>query len=100
MSVGNRDDAQLNATRSRGITYEAYEAMRGCDFADPDITAIAGAHDVKVAQVCLRWILQHGAILAVGLGENETSIPAFAATDLDIFSFELTAAEMATLDAK
>ena len=24
MSVGNRDDAQLNATQSRGITYEAY----------------------------------------------------------------------------
>ena len=74
--------------------------MRGCDFSDADINAIADHHGVEVAQVCLRWILQHGAILAVGLGENATNIPSFAATNLDLFSFELDDEEMATLDAK
>ena len=57
-------------------------------------------HGVSVAQVCLRWILQHGAALAVGLGANATTIPAYAATNLDLYSFELADAEMALLDAK
>ena len=100
MSVGHRDAAGLNATQARGVTYEAYEAMRGCPFDDADVVAVAAGHGVSVAQVCLRWILQHGAALAVGLGANATTIPAYAATNLDLYSFELADAEMALLDAK
>ena len=43
MSVGNRDAAGLNATRARGVTYEAYEAMRGC----PPSQLPATAHDER-----------------------------------------------------
>ena len=47
-----------------------------------------------------RRILQHGAALAVGLGENASTIAGYAATNLDLFSFELDVDEMALLDAK
>lgn len=36
--------------------------MRGCPFTDPKVEAIATAHGVSTAQVCLRWVLQRGAV--------------------------------------
>ena len=73
--------------------------MRGCPFDDADVQAIADNHGVEIAQVCLRWVVQHDAVLAIGLGENATTIPEYAKTNLDIFSFELEDDEMAFLDA-
>ena len=32
--------------------------MRGCPFTDPKVTAIASAHSVTAAQICVRWTLQ------------------------------------------
>jgi 2,5-diketo-D-gluconate reductase A len=58
------------------------------------ITAAAGAHDVTSAQVVLRWHLQTGTI----------ALPKSSSKDrmrenLDIAEFELTADEMAAIDA-
>ncbi len=72
-----------------------YSPLRNVDLTDPRITAIAAAHNVSAAQVCLRWITQQNVIVATSPGSNE----GYAKQDLDIFSFVLGASEMATLSS-
>ena len=36
------------------VTYEAFDAMKGCDFTSAVIKKVADAHSVGVSQVCLR----------------------------------------------
>ena len=98
MSVGYHDDATIKFCKKNGITYEAYSplgrggAYPGCDPSDQRITRIAKAHNRSVYQVCLRWIVQQDMCLAVSStkASHDTS-------DLALFDFELTPAEMATL---
>ena len=53
----------------------------------------------SVAQVCLRWVIQHGAIVATGTGADPAKASAYAREDLDsVYKFVLTPAEMALLD--
>jgi len=99
MSMANQESEMLTYCAEQGIIFEAYAAMRGCPFSDPAVQAIASSHGVGVSQVCLRWVLQKGAVMAVGLGENATQMKEYAQADLDVYSFELSAAEMATLSA-
>ena len=80
--------------------YESYGAMRGCPFSDPDLGAIAAAHKVSPAQVCLRWVLQHGAVIASGTGSNATTAGTYSKENLGIFDFELSDAEMMKLNDK
>ena len=54
------------------------------------VSGIASAHNVTGAQVCLRWVLQKGAIIAAGTGSNSSTAKAYAEEDLDLFGFELT----------
>jgi len=99
LSIAKHADDDIAFCKSQGITYEAYEAMRGCPFSDAKTQAIAKGHSVGVSQVCLRYVLQKGAILAVGLGGNQTNMPAYAAGNLDLFGFNLTSTDMAYLDS-
>lgn len=62
------DDEALAYCLAHGITYEAYNVMNGCPFHDPRAAKIAAARNMSVAQVCFRWVLQHGAIMATGTG--------------------------------
>ena len=71
--------------------------MRGCPFHNADVQKIAASHSVSVSQVCLRWVLQKGAAMAVGLGANATQMPTYATEDLHIYNFSLSDAEMTTL---
>ena len=89
----------LEYCAEKGIVFEAYAAMRGCPFSDPRVQRVAAAHGVGASQVCLRWVLQTGAAMAVGLGKNESRMRSYAREDLGIFGFELSADEMATLSA-
>ena len=73
--------------------------MRGCPFSDPKVQGIASTHGVGVAQVCLRWVLQKGAVMAIGLGSNASQMAEYAKSNLDLYGFELAADEMAVLDA-
>ena len=50
--------------------------------------------DVSAAQVALKWVVQQN-ISAVTAAHN----PAYIAEDIDLWGFELTAAEMAELAA-
>mmetsp|Transcript_49588 Transcript_49588/g.162153 ORF Transcript_49588/g.162153 Transcript_49588/m.162153 type:complete len:312 (-) Transcript_49588:205-1140(-) len=99
MSMAHQEREMLEYCAEKGIVFEAYAAMRGCPFSDPRVQRVAAAHGVGASQVCLRWVLQTGAAMAVGLGKNESRMRSYAREDLGIFGFELSADEMATLSA-
>ena len=98
MSVEGHDDATLAYCASKGIRYESYGAMRGCPFTDPKALAIAKQHGVSVAQVCLRWTLQRGAVIATGTGSDPKTAGTYAKENLAVFGFSLSEAEVQTLD--
>ena len=93
------DDATLEFCTVFGITPQSYGSLRGCPFNDPRLTTIAKAHSVTESQVCMRWVLQRGAVIAAGTGSNATTAPEYARENIGIFAFELSSAEMATLNA-
>ena len=88
---------ELRALHARlGITTEAWSPLgQGKELlTHPEVTAIAAAHGRSAAQVVLRWHLQHG---NVAIPKSVT--PSRIRENLDVFGFELDAAEMAALDA-
>jgi 2,5-diketo-D-gluconate reductase A len=58
------------------------------------LAEIARAHDVAPAQVVIRWHLQHG-LVVIPKSNNRDRM----AQNFDVFGFELTADEMAAIDA-
>ena len=78
--------------------YEAWRVIGGCPFTNPQLGAIAKAHNATAAQVCLRWVLQRGAVIASGTGADATKAKEFSAENLAIFDFSLSAAEMGVLN--
>lgn len=77
---------------SKGIIPEAwYPIGHGSRklVAEPAITAPAIAHDKSPVQIILRWHVQRG-FVAIPKSTN----PAHIASNLDVFDFELTGAEM------
>jgi diketogulonate reductase-like aldo/keto reductase len=101
LSIGSHDDETIAYCIKEGITYEAYGTMRSCYGKPytPTLDKIATAHNTGTAQVCLRWVLQRGAVMAIGTGSNAASISNYTKEDLDLFGFELTAAEMTTINS-
>jgi 2,5-diketo-D-gluconate reductase A len=63
-------------------------------FDDPTILGIAQSHDKSAAQVMLRWHLQQGRSAIPKSVRRERIVENF-----DIFDFELSAAELAAIDA-
>lgn len=49
--------------------------------------------------MAVRWIIDSKCVMAVGTGANATTAGAYAKENIDIFDFELTAADMKILDA-
>eukprot|EP01048_Picozoa_sp_COSAG05_P002723 COSAG05_NODE_117_length_17936_cov_137.220945_2_plen_314_part_00 len=105
MSVASFDAATIAYSQSVNITYEAFNAMKGCPFTSPAMAKIVsevnagGSAQVGPAQICLRWVLQRGCVLAVGTGANATTATEYAKEDLELFGFELTKAQMETLNS-
>jgi 2,5-diketo-D-gluconate reductase A len=62
--------------------------------AEPPISAAAAAHGKSAVQVILRWHVQRG-FVAIPKSTN----PAHIAANIDVFDFELSATEMAGIDA-
>lgn len=78
-----------------GITfYPGWGENRKNVMRDPAIAAVAQAHGKTPAQVMLRWHLQQGRS-AIPKSTN----PARIAENFDVFDFELSAAELAAIDA-
>jgi diketogulonate reductase-like aldo/keto reductase len=78
-----------------GITfYPGWGEERRNVLQDPAIGAVAAGHGKTPAQVMLRWQLQHGRS-AIPKSTN----PGRIAENFDVFDFELTAEEVARIDA-
>lgn len=84
-----------DATRAAGIAVEAYSPLgQGKDLHDPTVTGIAERLGVTPGQVVLRWHVQQGTIVI-----PKSVTPERMATNLDVFSFELTDEDMAAVSA-
>lgn len=84
--------AELRAFHAdRGILTESWSPLgRGTDLLDdPVVGAVAEAHGVTPGQVVLRWHVQLGAVPIPKSGD-----PGRQRANLDVFGFELTAAQM------
>jgi diketogulonate reductase-like aldo/keto reductase len=87
-----------------GILAQAWSPIGGITFyrdsghtsalEDPVINEIAQAHDKSPAQVMLRWGLQHGRSVI-----PKSTNPERIAENIDVFDFELSADELAAIDA-
>lgn len=81
--------------RDHGIVLEAYSPlMRGNRLDDPVLRAVATSHSRTVPQILLRWGLQHGVVEI-----PKSTRPERIRENLALFDFELSAREMARLDA-
>ena len=85
----------LDYCAAHGIQVEAWSPIgRARLLADPLLTETAGRYGVSVAQVCLRYALQKGV-----LPLPKSADPGRMAQKRELFSFSLSAADMAALDA-
>lgn len=91
------------ADAEHGILTQAWSPIGGITsyrgdgrgaFEDPTLLEIAGAHDKSAAQVMLRWGLQEGRSVI-----PKSTRPARIAENFDVFDFELSAEEIAAIDA-
>ncbi|MDF1542840.1 MAG: aldo/keto reductase [Anaerosomatales bacterium] len=79
----------------RGIVVQGWgPVMRGRADEEPLLAEIAAAHGVSSAQVALRWALQHGVVVI-----PKSVTPERIRQNADLFGFELSPDEMATIDA-
>jgi diketogulonate reductase-like aldo/keto reductase len=77
------------------IVIEAWSPLKaGQIIEERELVAIAVVHDVTVAQVVLRWMLQRG-IVAI----PKSITPSRIASNADLYGFELSEAEMAAINA-
>ena len=84
-----------NALAERGIAVEAWSPLgSGADLGNAELAGIARDLGRSIAQVIIRWHLQHGFVV---LPKSVT--PARIAENLAVFDFELDADAMARLDA-
>ena len=79
----------------RGIVVEAWGPLKqGLIMGDPELSAMAASRGVTVPQVVLRWMLQRG-IVAI----PKSVTPSRIAENTDLYGFELSAGEIATINA-
>jgi 2,5-diketo-D-gluconate reductase A len=80
---------------SLGIVTEAWSPLaQGAVLDESAVNDAARAHGVSAAQVVLRWHLQHGNVVI-----PKSVTPARIASNLDVLGFELTAQQVAAIDA-
>ena len=80
---------------AQGIATEAWSPLaQGALLADPAIREIAARHGKTPAQIILRWHLQQGRIVI-----PKSVAPARIRENLEVFGFELSAGELAAVNA-
>lgn len=80
---------------TRHIVTEAWSPLaRGRILDDPDLLGLAAKHGVSTAQIVIRWHLQRGLVVI-----PKSVTPSRIVQNLDVFGFELDAADLATIDA-
>ncbi|MGC5257210.1 aldo/keto reductase [Gordonia sp. DT218] len=99
-----RQSALLDADGAHGIVSQAWSPIGGITFyrdgshgstlEDPTLQKIAAAHEKTTAQVMLRWHIQQGRQVI-----PKSVTPSRIAENFDVFDFELTGDELASIDA-
>jgi len=85
----------LAACRRLGVAMTGYSPLaQGKVLHDETIAEVADAHQVSAPQVAVRWLVQQG-VIAIPRSSHVQR----AATNLDVFGFELTQDDMARLSA-
>jgi diketogulonate reductase-like aldo/keto reductase len=80
----------IAATRKHGMAVVAYSPIaRGGAKGDETLTRIGKAHGKSAAQVSLRWLVQQGIVVIPRTSKVER-----LAENIDVFDFQLTAADM------
>jgi 2,5-diketo-D-gluconate reductase A len=88
------DASVLEEHRTRGVTLEGYSALRGGTLKDRTIGGVAERLGRTPAQVIIRWHLQHGVVVIPKSSKAER-----IRSNADVGGFELSAQDMAALDA-
>jgi 2,5-diketo-D-gluconate reductase A len=92
---GFNNAATKAASEQHGIAVEAWSPLgQGKILADPTLGRIAAAHRKTIAQVVLRWHIQHGNIVFPKSMNSQRM-----AENITIFDFELTAEDVTTINA-
>ncbi|MGC4961333.1 aldo/keto reductase [Gordonia sp. DT101] len=99
-----RQSALLDADAEHGIVSQAWSPIGGITFyrdgshgstlEDPTLQKIAATHGKTTAQVMLRWHIQQGRQVI-----PKSVTPSRIAENFDVFDFELTDDELASIDA-
>lgn len=85
----------VEACRRNDIVVEAWSPLgNGKVLSDPMLAKIAEKYGRSVAQICLRWVLQHDV-----LPLSKSVTPSRIEENKKIFDFELCAEDMAAIDA-
>lgn len=85
----------LEGCRARGVELEAYGSLtHGRELDDPTVAAVARQHGRTAAQVLLRWAIER-AVAVIPKSVHRERLAENAA----IFDFDLTAEDLARLDA-
>ncbi|MCX5079558.1 aldo/keto reductase [Streptomyces sp. NPDC056121] len=93
----NRRTADQKVMRERGVQIESWGPFaegRNNLFTDPVLSGIGAAHGKSVAQVVLRWLIQRRVVVIPKSVRADRM-----AENLDVFDFELTDDQMASIDA-
>jgi len=90
-----QNQADMRAVHAdKSIITEAYSPLAdGKLLEDPTVATVAAAHGKSPAQVLIRWSLQLGNVVI-----PRSSDPARIAENIDVFDFELSPAEMDTIN--
>ncbi|WP_456427580.1 aldo/keto reductase [Rhodocaloribacter sp.] len=87
-------DRVLALLRSAGLCLTAYSPLaQGKVLTDATLQTIGARYGKSAAQVALRWLIQQEGVVAIPKAAGREH----AAANLDIFDFELTEEEMATI---
>ena len=88
--------AVIEACAQHGIAAEAHSPLghNNAELGDATIQQIATAHNRSLAQVILRWHMQHGHIAI-----PKSARPERMAENLNVFDFELAPEQMTAIDA-
>jgi 2,5-diketo-D-gluconate reductase B len=88
--------AVLEVLRANGMALIAYSPLAlGRVFRDPTLRTIGERYGKNAGQVALRWLVQQDGVLAIPRSSREANVKA----NLDVFDFQLSAAEMAQVSA-
>ena len=95
VGMGPDPGGLISHCAAEGIVVQAYEPLAGGEVvSDPLCNSVGADYGRSAAQVGLRWLLSRAPSLAV-----RSSSAAHLADDLQVFSWELKAADVARLDA-